>query len=95
MTVLIDSLIDAARESGVTVFTKLPPATPGTLRISPALTSDPRASRTVGLLTPNCWASSVSGGSFSPWANWPSRIASRICSSTCARGRVTGCGEKP
>ena len=90
--VSIDSLSIELSESGVTLLTKLPPATPGILRIRPAATSDPRASRTVGRLTPNCWASSVSGGSLSPWENSPRRMASRIWCSTCARGRRICCG---
>ena len=76
-------------EAVVTLLTKLPPATPGTLRMRPPATSDPSASRTVGRLTPNSSASCVSGGSLSPGLNWPPRMASLICCSTWARGRVT------
>ena len=53
-------------EAVVTLLTKLPPATPGTLWTSPPVTSEPSASRTVGRLTPNSSASCVSGGSLSP-----------------------------
>ena len=49
-----DSLSNSLSESGLTLLTKLPPATPGILRISPALTSAPSVSRMVGRLTPNC-----------------------------------------
>ena len=66
--VSIDSLSIWLSESGVTVLTKLPPVTPGILRMRPEVTSAPSASRTVGRLTPNWLASSVSAGSFSPWA---------------------------
>ena len=76
-------------------LTKAPPRAPLRKVISPAISSERSASRSVFRDTPNCTASSRSGGKRSPARRRPCSNSSRICPAISSKARATCTGRNP